>query len=101
MNKHTPEPWVVEKFSPSWARIVRGDNRQPLHDGVMLAADAELIVACVNAMRGIDDPAAFVAAAEWVEEQSGEHYDGGRFCITDEHAMDALRAALAKLKEAK
>lgn len=34
-------------------------------------ADDERIVACVNAMAGIDDPAAFVAAARAIAETVG------------------------------
>lgn len=89
MSKHTPEPWILVQSksgrAPWWTvrasdsknRVIasaRGDT-----GGVFamtncqfspqtLEANATRIVACVNALAGIDDPAAFVARLAALEE---------------------------------
>lgn len=82
-KKHTPEPWKAERyhgrgycawsiyhithlasFSPS--TTVSGGDDPALSEKTEDAdckANAERAVACVNAMRGIEDPAAFMENA--------------------------------------
>lgn len=54
--------WITDGIDENgwtWIAAEKGDTR-----GVILrAGDAARIVACVNALDGIDDPGAFVAAA--------------------------------------
>lgn len=60
MTKHTPEPWKVAEVWYDFM-AVSDSGTEIFVQGTQ--ADAERIVACVNAMAGITDPAAFVAAA--------------------------------------
>jgi hypothetical protein len=53
-QKHTPEPWKVTPH-PYGTGICRNNGR--VLGSAYSRADAERIVACVNAMEGIDDPA--------------------------------------------
>lgn len=81
MSKHTPEPWEVRdrakefaldtnhwhgicsEHKPTfWVAQVEGFGPQSW-------ADAHRIAACVNALAGVDDPAAFVARAAAAEEE--------------------------------
>lgn len=65
MSKHTPEPWRIE-WQPGQTPkhtythcVMAGDDS--LCD-TLTEADAARIVTCVNALAGIEDPAAFVEA---------------------------------------
>lgn len=65
--KHTPEPWRVLKladtrFGPSFGILSPspGPGRIDSQINGMTEENATRIVECVNAMSGIDDPAAFV-----------------------------------------
>lgn len=64
-SKHTQEPWTTyDKTVSSAARanVIVADCLIDKHD-------ADRIVACVNAMQGVDDPEAFMAAfRSWYEE---------------------------------
>ena len=84
--KHTPEPWD-ETISKNWPHgrpdlaqsslNIHGGRPQDGHDGNIIAiispvkyiteqdqANAERIVACVNACAGIEDPAEAIKAAQ-------------------------------------
>ena len=71
MSKHTAEPWMIYKNYNDVPVIGQMSKREMLicsmiedetydikADQAEMAANAARIVACVNAMAGIDDPAA-------------------------------------------
>lgn len=64
---HSPEPWTVEDYN-SGCGFVRDANNQDIHYGYydqeMPPANAERIVACVNALQGIENPQEFVEEAK-------------------------------------
>lgn len=82
MSKHTPEPWRAEMNSVYWEfQDTYGDligdtcasSASEPHHGCSLAlgeANANRLVACVNALAGVPDPAAFVAAARELADAS-------------------------------
>lgn len=60
MSKHTPEPWVIGSSNSIWANgLVQAQ--------AMSNANAARIVACVNALEGIDNPASFVEVVKKLE----------------------------------
>ncbi|MBL7942473.1 MAG: hypothetical protein JNM00_06890 [Flavobacteriales bacterium] len=68
-TKHTPEPWIVKAGPHENEHIIIAGNSQPgekrIAEGLMRGetygkADADRIVACVNAMAGIDNPETFM-----------------------------------------
>jgi len=73
-QKHTPEPWEVVAMRGLAVCVVQESDH-----GVLIALDGQensmndmkRIVACVNAMRGIDDPAAFMRAVQNVKKLDG------------------------------
>jgi hypothetical protein len=80
MKKHTPEPWGVGYYDGSGTpEFIVADN-EPVAvtawgcdcckdtPSEQDAANALRIVACVNAMQGIADPAAFVKAVDELRE---------------------------------
>ena len=79
MSKHTPEPWIWigtdedKTLTSPTANYVIIAGTCSNDDGTVglyiNQANADRIVACVNALAGIDDPAAFVEAAKAVVEQ--------------------------------
>lgn len=66
MNKHTPEPWEVDSMMVVGPRSEADDQTFGMIIGLAdiygdnEKADATRIVACVNALAGIDDPEAFM-----------------------------------------
>lgn len=75
-QKHTPEPWRINKHSETSVEIADGrttatcggysNNTNPnVH--LENAANAARIVSCINALAGIENPAAFVARAADLE----------------------------------
>ncbi len=62
-SKHTQGPWTAENSLVYFPNVLGGfDLRACPHP----KANADRIVDCVNAMQGIEDPAAFmIAAREW------------------------------------
>lgn len=90
----TPEPWNRDTH-----KVYEG----PDSDREVRIRDYERAFACVNALAGIADPAAFVTRAKAIEEAASnavpmmqmawkQYGVGGMF-----ECMDALRAALAKI----
>ena len=75
---HTKEPWfhgcveddVICTGTPRGDVLYRPDYERPHFN----KADRARIVACVNALASVDDPAAFMAAAKraWSGECSGD-----------------------------
>jgi hypothetical protein len=71
-RKHTPGPWQTDNMGLGLGHIRSSDP----NDQRMIAyaqasptdANAARIVACVNALEGIEDPAAFVAAVRELVE---------------------------------
>lgn len=72
MSKHTPEPWKTctngtGGYSPGPAdpkaleELMHG-KRSPAKSAELQLANVDRCVACVNALAGIPDPAAFVSA---------------------------------------
>lgn len=109
MSKHTPELWrtVSDDETGIVAALANtGDDRrvlfgQPRQLGEREQAEADIgrAVACVNALAGIDDPAAFVTAArvllaacELRGYRPGESI-AEQACLD---AADAFRAVLGK-----
>lgn len=78
--KHTPGPWIVGR------RDILDDLQIRTPDGQLIGAcesetdpeaNAARIVACVNALEGVKDPAALMAAVMYVIETIGhaQHED--------------------------
>jgi hypothetical protein len=65
MSKHTPEPWGEYQHARE-PRSINGWVMAILRD--MSDADYDHARSCVNALAGIDDPAAFVARAKRIED---------------------------------
>lgn len=65
MDKHSPEPWSVPIDEEGWLEFFSGDGKRVMSFPDFLAhggskpsvADAERIVACVNACRGFSTEA--------------------------------------------
>ena len=85
MSAHTPEPWEMafQECHTGGVATCHGNGgwfevwSRHWGDGVNAPANAARIVACVNAMEGIEDPQAFVEAARAVatrEDGTGEHF---------------------------
>jgi len=76
--KHTSEPWVVYNAGDEGDTYI-GDKEghvSPIAEN-FAEADAFRVVTCVNAMAGIEDPAAFVKAVrEIIDGASPSHTDG-------------------------
>lgn len=76
--KHTKEPWKESFGSRIEARPPKGFKKTPEHPEYIIAqfhcfvtttaqesdANVRRAIACVNALAGIDDPAAFVVEAK-------------------------------------
>jgi hypothetical protein len=118
MNNHTPEPWHwKDGFSdipsddredngfPKYAdcRLVsaggsdiipiRVDHRDSIWDisedeVLPTPEDRARIVACVNAMQGIADPAAFVKAFEAMRESITEYLNWGAMTGSDRYLLE-------------
>jgi len=56
MLRHSPEPWRVHRASGSSIPLIVDKNGLPVvyEEGVLTIADARRIVACVNAMAGVE-----------------------------------------------
>lgn len=68
MSKHTPEPWVYDEDRAAVRFDGRGNPVEGDRIGCIICepqkrSDGRRIVACVNALAGVADPAAFVKAA--------------------------------------
>ncbi len=61
MDKHTPEPWSEDGY-----RVHSGDSMlmEAKHLGDYNPYDLSRAVSCVNALQGVSDPAAFMAAVQ-------------------------------------
>ncbi len=101
-HKHTPEPWDVKgnQIKCPMGHVAECFRLDKYIEG-NTEANAERIVTCVNAMAGIDDPAAFVKQAKAAPEmlKSLEAIaEGCSFPDNDvERAIrDRCRAAIAK-----
>ena len=81
MAEHTKEPWEVQPSHEDSALFIIGSNLGGLVGAAhgwpseiesgnhsRIEANARRIVACVNALAGIPDPAAFVQAARGMRE---------------------------------
>ena len=73
--KHSPEPWKIEHrgTDPNDVHVVDANGTCVLETdwvpGELERLDYERIVACVNAMQGIEDPQAFRERAEFLMRQ--------------------------------
>ena len=85
MSKHTPGPWTIKygylRSGSTTVAAVRGmsppnkhGDRTPIENH---EANAERIVACVNAMEGIEDPGSFVEHARRLHERVAKESSGG------------------------
>jgi hypothetical protein len=105
--KHTPTPWSLGKESPYGTLIWynQGKDIVPFDgDGGFEHADAERIVACVNAFDGIEDPQHYIdemkeLLARYREENIAMTRERNRLAydkalLSDEIAK--LKAELAK-----
>jgi len=67
-TNHTPEPWNISDDSELYIEDYNGNDIGDVFLSDHPKADAERIVACVNALAGVPDPAAFVKShAELLE----------------------------------
>ncbi len=74
-TKHAPEPW---KITSSWNDFtIEGPSNEEIifQDGphgtpTIKSANAERIVACVNACKGIEDPTAFISEVKAMIDQA-------------------------------
>lgn len=87
--EHTPEPWIA------------GDNAIAGADGATVAyigsvADGDRIVACVNALAGVDDPAVALAEIRAALVDARDRL-AGMTGVAD--PLPRVRAALALLGE--
>jgi len=102
MTQHTPEPWKFEirsakvEIQPDIAVVYVQPSRYDSSLSKARVANAARIVACVNAMAGIPDPAALVKShGELVEALQNFENDDGHTPAT----IWAIRnAALANAK---
>ncbi len=74
-SKHTPEPWTVWDRGVGWE--VHGPDGEPVNDmnfegDCFTEPNARRIVACVNALTGIEDTAAFVADNQRLRQRVDE-----------------------------
>jgi len=75
--KHTPEPWVSAPHPncrlKTWWIMKSGEGAQPVFvERIRKKEDAARIVACVNAMAGHPDPAAYVKRATILAQDNNE-----------------------------
>jgi hypothetical protein len=67
MQNWTQEPWEVSEWYPTLGCHIDARTYAPAFEsrgvGAECLGNRDRIIACVNAMAGIKDPAAFVAAA--------------------------------------
>lgn len=100
-QKQTAEPWESHGQNTVFGIVIESQGR--LIGSFETVEDRDRAVACVNALAGIPDPAAFVRRAKAIEEAASnavpmmqmawkQYGVGGMF-----ECMDALRAALAKI----
>lgn len=92
---HTKEPWTISDSDESW-QVIGGDgspvfsrtrvlkDRRPTNESV---ANRERILACVNALTGIEDPSAFVAAVDELLRRG----ESGNWTPLFQGSMDKLR----------
>ena len=86
MSKHTPGPWWI-RYGYLWsgsitvAKVLQStgpadeyEDRTPIENH---EANAERIVACVNAMVGIEEPGSFVEHARRLHERVAKESSGG------------------------
>ena len=104
MSKHTPEPWTHGTCGGGRLIVQEGDD--PKYCPTFIAAtnipgkafspnseaNAARIVACVNACRGLTDPAAELTALR--------NYVGNNHLHSDYQNADQMRAEIAALREA-
>jgi hypothetical protein len=69
---HSPEPWTIQ-----FGNVLFDANGRDVHYGYfdhqMPPANAERIVACVNALQGIENPQEFVQEVKEVLEATKRH----------------------------
>jgi hypothetical protein len=113
-TKHTPEPWASETVAHQggkndmweyYAVIHWFNGRQALQicQHVRGKANANRIVACVNACKGITDPEQTVPelleACRGLLKEYNQHIPVDCVCPHVRPAADAARAAIAKATE--
>jgi len=64
MSKHTPTPWDPRGYDERYGPIVLETPSGKRIADFVFAADRDRAQAAVNALAGIDDPAAFVKAVD-------------------------------------
>ena len=90
--KHTQEPWETSKHGtpdafPQFGIYSGNRNDHATIKGDNASADADRIVACVNACAGIEDPAAELARLRRVEDAARD-------------AAEAMRMSVDQMEEA-
>ena len=92
---HTPEPWVKMIYeNESHHPIAEGNGHGRFVD-LDKAENADRIVACVNAMQGIEDPAEFVRCADKLLNSMG-FIDQRESFDTQKEAMSEFRKSRGK-----
>ena len=71
---HTPEPWEVysDKYSSLVVKAISEQKQNLVVSSGVNRADAQRIVACVNAMAGIEDPGAFMEVVKQLKLDAAE-----------------------------
>lgn len=114
MSTHTPEPWslftnrhpetngkpwgcIESKSHPAGGAGVCPSGINTYWSGEIGRANAARIVACVNALAGVEDPAAAIREAMEAMKSLIEGWDFDEIGQFDGELVERLRAALAKL----
>lgn len=94
--KHTPGPWVFESYLENEGngtfelhRIMNAKSRACIVDEIPEAADAERIVACVNACEGVSTEK--IAASPPLKELIAAYEEEPRLRLRYAEAIEALR----------
>ena len=123
MSTHTPEPWSIgsgSHVSGMWSGMIRIESLEDFHSNGVDYPDGSTksytnvvcgttghsdtaranmlrIVECVNALAGVEDPAAAIREAMEAMKSLIEGWDFDEIGQVDGELVERLRAALAKL----
>lgn len=110
-TKHTPEPWVQDEGNlrcvgtpKSWyprqvydiVTVLEGGPEYRDEANSKAEANAHRIVACVNALAGVDDPAAELARLRRVEQAARAYVEADPDRVDMGPLYDALKQAVGR-----
>lgn len=104
-TQHTPEPWVTVAHASGRPTLIQSNGKHlaecwSLDRNINCQANAERIVACVNACAGMEDPAKEIAELIRIKKAI-EPYDANELTMGYDILLrerDELRAEIARLK---